>query len=194
MAYFTKEVYQRKAEWAARKMHEQSKIKTLTEEQHDTLTWLCDYRHEFHCNYEHLFISDQSDMCEYNPDEINKRLLECNLPAIEGLPDPGDLPWDLDFDLLSHEEQEDWERKAAEFNSSGHHKFSHSGFTLWKEDSGVYDEFCEIMEKINDTIEDYLAQVDCFYGTEYCPTQNARMAELLGGTTHNDSHTETMNN
>jgi hypothetical protein len=57
MAKFNKEAYERKNRWAECRMEENSRIETLTPEQHETLVWLCWLRHKIHTVNFHI-ISD----------------------------------------------------------------------------------------------------------------------------------------
>ena len=167
MAILSKGAYERKQAWADRRMDENRKAETLTEVQHDALAWLCSYRHELHCNHERLFSAEFSG--EYDPEKINDRLREAGLPEFEDLPNPEDIPSDMDyFELMSDEEREEWERKADEFNKDNPDStMQYNGFSYWIEMSYEHANFINLMNEANDAIECYLAEIDNEHGTNF---------------------------
>ena len=52
MGIISKEGYRGKREWAAKRMEQNKKIETLTEEQHNLLAELCTFRHDLHHNWD----------------------------------------------------------------------------------------------------------------------------------------------
>lgn len=177
-----KEMYERKAAYAERRMRENAENENLTEEQHDVLAWLCSVRHNFHCNYSDLFNSE-GDHDFFDPFdnscgecEVNQKLEEVGLPKIPFNYDTADIPNEDDYYyVLDDEEKEDWEKKAEEWNREHPSQIFHDGFSIWKENSGSYDEFSDIMDGINNAVEDYLIGIDKKYGTTYCPSGMSRI-------------------
>ena len=147
MGIISRDGYDRKREYAARKMEENMLIGTLTETQHDALAWLCSLRHEMHTNQHHLFLSETAEYSEIwtKYDAINGKLTDCGLDTIE-LPDGTDIPCDFDCDDDSDFDYEE-----------------------------TYGEFVKIMEDINNRIEAYLHDIDKKHGTDYCPTGKSRV-------------------
>lgn len=147
MAIISKDGYDRKREYAARKMEENRLVDTLTAEQHDVLAWLCAYRHTMHVDQESLFHSESSNFSTMwsDYDSINNRLCECGLSPIT-LPDSIDIPSDADGEF-----DEDFVYEEA------------------------LESFFEIIEGINNTIESYLRDIDRTHHTNYCPTGASRI-------------------
>ena len=65
MAYLTKDAYENKREWAAPKMANNAEIKTLKPMQHETLSWLCQIRHELHTHQDGIFITGSADFYKF---------------------------------------------------------------------------------------------------------------------------------
>ena len=164
-----KQMYERKQSYVENLMSKNARVDTLTEEQHNALESLCTKRHEFHSSTKKMFYSEvpQYEYWNWFDGEINDELSKAGLPTID-FPDTTEIPCDADYELLSDEEQEEWERKVQTSNHLT------SGFAAWFEYSDVYDEYCDICESINKQIEDYLRAIDEEYGTHYAPTGCAR--------------------
>lgn len=155
MGYFSKEVYERKAAYAERKMEENSLIESLTREQHEALAELCRIRHEIHSSPK-VFFSYESRVWDYIDDGvgggvINNKLASVGLETIPFDKDPVDYPTDYDWD----------------------------NFELW---DGKYDalddaltEIYALVAEINTKIEGYLKKIDETYETKYCPTGLSRV-------------------
>lgn len=155
MAYLSKEAYERKQAYADKRMRENKKVETLTEEQHETLAWICSIRHEIHSgNMErHLFCSQSADYekWEYidtvvydNP--IHTAIYESKLPE-----------WDWHFNCLDVVTDADEDIDISEVY-----------------DSAIY-EIADIIDRWNTSIENYLRAIDKKYGTDYCPTGKSRI-------------------
>jgi hypothetical protein len=177
-----KEMYERKAAYTERKMRENAENENLTEEQHDVLAWLCSVRHDFHCNYSDLFNSESSHVFFEPFDnfgkecEVNQKLEDTGLPKIPFSYNSWYIPVEDDYySVLDDKEREEWEKKAEEWNTENPTQMSHSGCSFWKEESGAYAEFIDIMEGINSAMENYLLEIDKKYGTNYCPSGMSRL-------------------
>lgn len=140
----------RRNENAAERMFENSKIQTLSEEQHEALSELCRMRHEIHSNQESLYISEASEQSLFSElyqilNEINK-LFKNKLI----LPNPEDFPSDDDKynDIIENTEEAEEENLA---------------------------EFYKMMNKLNSDIEKYLKNIDKEHKTNYCPTGATRI-------------------
>ena len=158
MGALSKEAYERKREWAARRMAKSAENESLTEEQHEVLAWLCRFRHQWHTSMETLFNTESAEYSslwtEY--EQLNEKLSEAGLERIEGLPDAADFATSDDFYNVGYDvEYED--------------------LSDWIENGEDYSNFCKMHEKVNNDIEHYLQQIDKKYGTEYCPSGSTRL-------------------
>ena len=161
---------------------ENMSITTLKEEQHEVIQHICAIRHDIHCASSGMFNSGTSEyelwnyLDDDNENSLNNLLKAVNLPIIEYAVDIIDVPSDMDyFEFLDENEKEEWENKAKEINANTSSTLKHTGYSLWMEESGEYQEYIEAKEKINTQIENYLATIDKIYGTEYCPSGNQRL-------------------
>lgn len=141
--------YESKSRYVEKKMNENALVDTLTEAQHETLRWLCSFRHDLHCNQEALFYSEWSKYTEFwgiIDVKLGERLSEAGLPGIDLDIDAENFPTDIDceelFDMTSEE---------------------------------ALAEVVKMASDINRAIEMYLGNIDKEYGTHYCPTGIARL-------------------
>jgi len=150
MGILSKEAYEGKREWAARKQARIAEECTaLTPEQHEALAWLCERRHFFHCNMEDLFISEsvEGQECFKLVDhQINDCLTEVGLPAIE-----------FGVSALDFTDDSSWE---------------YDGYASYEE---AEEECMELAHELHSKMEGYLADIDREYGTEYAPTGATRI-------------------
>ena len=163
MAFLTKDEYERRARAADRRMAENALVDTLTDEQHDTLAWLCSIRHKVHSSDagKCLFYCEGADYDEFwsyietenqvNP--IKTALEDVNLPAWEWSCDG--IAYDNDQiihtpDFFAEDEREEATEKALE-------------------------ELYTLVERWNSSIENYLSRIDEIHGTQYCPTGALRI-------------------
>lgn len=157
--------YEAKEAYVDRIMRENASIDTLTEEQHSALSALARIRHEIHTNYIRSF-EHNSDVEKYIDDEssscVNILLKDAHLDPIDFNVSIEDIPSDYDyFEFLSKDERNEWDEKG--------------GYSAWKEESGIFNDFCNIWENINDKIETYLREIDKIHGTNYAPSGMARL-------------------
>lgn len=153
MGIVSKEGYERKAEYAARRMEENKKIKSLTEEEHDMLAELCSLRHKIHTSIERLWVEDTEHLLE--------QLFEFNpgtLPPLKLSMDIADIPSENDYYGNVYGDKDDYE-----------------DYIDWFEHSEHYEEYCDVMNTINNEIESYLHEIDMKHGTNYCPTGMTRL-------------------
>ena len=158
MAYLSKEAYENKREWAAKRMSKNAEIKTLTTLQHETMAWLCQIRHELHTHQDGIFNTGSADFnrftnlieSSWGEGEINERLREAGLAPIKW----GDL-------------------QADDIPDDYH--FEEEGYQTWED---AYEAAIEKAEKINSVIEDYLRKTDEKHGTAYCPTGISRIVPI----------------
>lgn len=154
MAYLDKEAYERKKEWAAKRMAENALVETLSEEQHEALEWLCSVRHDVHCNQEDFFCDESVNSSEYwnyiddgDGGTIREKLTQAGLPAVEWSFNPDMYTSDsLCYELDYTEEEREEERERC----------------------------FEMAEKFNSDIEKYLKTIDEQHGTNYCPSGASR--------------------
>lgn len=162
-----KRMFEAKERYVEKVMDENSEIDTLTEEEHDVLRELCRFRHELHTNQESIFNLNDDGLT----DKFNEFAEENNLPFCI---DYDDLITTLDYDILTEPEKEEYEKQAEEYNNSkSENAWSHSGYTLWREDN--FGKCYDYLEDLNNQIESYLREIDEKYGTHYAPTGWARL-------------------
>lgn len=163
MAYFTKEAYEGKKEYAARRNEaDKENVKTLTEDQHDALAWLSAVRHKLHGGFDEMWLSESSDheeLWNYIMDSIDKckikdRLESRCLPDIDINLDEedyiSDQTYDIDLSIYASEDEKEEAREKAQ------------------------EELAAMIEKIDTIITDYLENIDEKHGTHYAPTGNGR--------------------
>lgn len=155
MAYLTKEAYEGKREWVARRMAENREIDTLTEEQHEVIEWLCSVRHDVHCNQEDFFIGESSNCDKYwgyiedgCGGEINKKLSDVGLDKVDWSFNPEMYDTDSICYELGYSEEEIEEARES---------------------------CMEMASKFNNDIEKYLTNIDKQHGTSYCPSGATRI-------------------
>lgn len=173
------------AAWHHARMKEE--CQTLTEEQHDVLSWLCEIRHDLHSEDREKIWDNNSSVLDpffngCSACEVNGHLEEVGLKPIDIDSDFFmDLPNSTDYEyMLSDEEREEWESKAEKFNEKHPDSMFHSGLSLWKEESGEYIKFCDMLEDLNKSIEDYLRKIDEVHHTQYAPSGKYRNADISG--------------
>lgn len=156
-AYLTKDIYDRKREFAATQHAKNKEIASLTSDQHDALSNLCAVRHELHTNMDSMVKSDDSG--------IKERLILANIQLEEtGLPImnfiPNDISDYIDIDTI------DLLYELEEVPENDEEK------QQWYDDNyyRIYNE----LSNLNTKIEKYLKEIDDGYGTEYCPTGLSR--------------------
>jgi hypothetical protein len=154
MAKISKEGYEAKERYAQKRMEENAKIETLTEEQHNVLSWLCKVRHIIHTNQKSFFVTEStisSEIYQYIDEEINYKLESCKLPKIQWSVDSFDLVTDFDYYELNEEE-----RTTEAYNK-------------------LLEQCIDQLELINSDIEKYLKTIDNEHKTNYCPTGASRI-------------------
>jgi hypothetical protein len=157
-AYHSKDVYDRKREYAAKKMDQQRKVGNLTEEQHDALEYLCKARHDLHSNMDSIVKFDEYGY-KQNIIKANVKLYESELKPM------GFVGYDLsgyvdidDINLLKQIEN------VPDIDSEEYQD--------WYD--GEYYRIYGELEELNKKIENYLSEIDEKYGTNYCPTGLSR--------------------
>jgi len=142
-----KEEYERREMAAQRRMKEQKEITTLSEEQHDLISEICAIRHKLHVfgkKYYYLENGDNDTFSDFF-ENINFRLIELDLPPIEGIPRIDEFPNDCDrYNGVIDNTDEDEEEN--------------------------YNEFLSMMDDVNNNVEEWLHHIDRIYDTSYAPT------------------------
>ena len=165
MGYLDKNAYGNKREWVARRMSQNAKSNSLTEEQHEALEQLCKFRHDLHCNQKSLFLTNS---CEYTyfwesvrgNNHILGRLGDVSLPilTIEGSYSvPSDYDWNDD-------EYGEYEVGIDSEDDRYEDKYEY-----------VFSICLDFVENVNRQIEEYLRDIDEQYETSYCPTGATRI-------------------
>ncbi|MFA5068076.1 MAG: hypothetical protein WC466_08610 [Candidatus Izemoplasmatales bacterium] len=157
-AYHSKDVYDKKREYAARKMAKNKDIDTMTDEQHDAVANLCSIRHELHTNMHNVAISDDQNI-KKKIVLANIQLRESDLPHMSFVPldeiDYIDIDSIEDLKLMGENPENDEEKN--EWYTENYYRISNE------------------LSELNSNIEKYLKQIDEKYGTSYCPTGLSRV-------------------
>jgi hypothetical protein len=163
MAYLDKEVYERKAAYAERKMRKNAEVETLTEEQHEALSDICRIRHMMHSNMAcGLYYTNSSDY--NNWDYIDTACCENNL--IKEIIDNAQLPeWDWKFDMS--DVTMDYDLSLSDFDDDENEYNAAADKAI--------SAISRIIERWNSSIESYLKKIDEEHGTEYCPNGSSRI-------------------
>nr|6NMD_B Chain B, AcrVA1 [Moraxella bovoculi] len=172
----SKAMYEAKERYAKKKMQENTKIDTLTDEQHDALAQLCAFRHKFHSNKDSLFLSESAFSGEFSfemQSDENSKLREVGLPTIEWsfydnshIPDDSFREW---FNFANYSElSETIQEQGLELDLDDDETYELVYDELYTEAMGEYEE-------LNQDIEKYLRRIDEEHGTQYCPTGFARL-------------------
>ena len=152
MAKISKEGYERKREWVARRMAVNA-VKGgnsgLTEKQTDLLEELCSLRHDLHCNLGHVVHSDEQGL-KKDLVEINVEIKSSGLPHMAFIPSSDTADY-IDIDTI------------AELHEYGE-------FDYDEEFARIYGS----LMKLHSQIEKYLSDIDKQYATDYCPTGATR--------------------
>jgi len=159
MSYLTKDQYERRNENAAKRMQENAEIETLTEEQHEALSELCSTRHDLHSDKRSVIVSDDGTKKELV--KINEQLLELDMPTMSFIPtDQADYIDIDDIDELLTIDDDVPESGTDEYQN-------------WYNTN--YERISNELEELNKKIENYLAEIDEKFGTNYCPTGSLRI-------------------
>lgn len=147
MAVLDRDAYNRKAEWAARRMVQNKEIKTLTEEQHDALAELCELRHNVHANWDTLFVGENcreidAQICSSDDMELCAKIEELfGVKPFAGI----DYPTSYIYDVMGYDSYDD-----------------------------AYESACDMFAELNNQIETFLLKIDKEHGTNYCPCGKGR--------------------
>jgi hypothetical protein len=164
--YYSKDIYQRKEEWAAKRMAKNAENENLTEEQHDALADLCRLRHEFHTSLDNIATGNDNNNVKRHLEEVNDRLDDLNLgrcKAIDDVQELADMNTVVEFkDDYDCPKEEDFE------NDDDYQK----AYDDWRDD--MYTEVYNDFNNINNEIETYLRNIDKKYGTNYAPSGMSR--------------------
>ena len=165
MAYLTKEAYEGKERFAERRMMENAEIETLTEEQHDALSWLCTIRHDMHGNQEAFFLDESGShekYWDYIEHGINDRLIAAKLPKIEFKYTIED--YNTDGIVLDELREEYGDSRYNECEEEANAKFEEAR-----------QKMISLAGSFNSEIERYLREIDEEHGTKYCPGGHTRL-------------------
>lgn len=162
MAKVSKEGYERKREYAGKRMKENAAIDTLTSEQHEALSNLASVRHELHSNKHSAIISDEYGYTSKLL-SVNEEINESGLTPMSfiGFKSEGDY---IDIDTISllfeTEDVPDQADNPKEYQN-------------WYDQN--YERISNELEKLNTKIEKYLADIDKKHGTNYAPGGHTRL-------------------
>lgn len=148
-----KSIFERRLRNFENLMAKNAEVETLTEEQHAALAALAHLRHELHTNWDVLFNDEaggnKSLWKRYS--EIDENMSSCGLEPL-GLPD-----------------------YTESFTTSMDYEIDSEGMDYHEWYEEYFSVFCDEMEGVNDTIENYLEKIDKEHGTKYAPTGMTRL-------------------
>lgn len=162
MSYLTKEQYESRRENAAERSIENEVVAVengMTTEQAELISRLCYERHRLHTNMDHIVKCDDMKLKD-SIVKLNAAIADSGLPYIESIPNSIDSYIDIDdIDLLYAigDAPESFTDEWQEWYDSN------------------YDRIYNELEKLNQSIEEYLAKIDSMYGTSFCPTGALRI-------------------
>lgn len=163
MAYYSKDVYDKKQMWAERRMTENAENNNLTEEQHDCLARLCAFRHKLHTNQGSAFNTESSLY-----DEFSK---EISCYEEDGITEEAEQLFGCKpFNRIDYYTEQDIEDELEECEDDEEREQQYK--KLFDE---YFFEAAEKFEQVNNQIENFLCKVDKQYGTNYCPTGASRI-------------------
>lgn len=160
----------------------------LNEEQIDAIEDICRLRHEIHSLDEDKLLIDGNGLIDRNLKEINELISKTDLPSLGIDEHTYEDDWlsDVDWDYCGAKDEylKKAEQEAAngfEFDKPGQeskrffpiYDIEELARRLFEEDATEVNS--EIQEKINDTIEKWLAAIDEKCGTHYRPTGGQRL-------------------
>ena len=163
----------------------------LNEEQISAIETICRLSHEIHSLSVTVLLMPEAqdyDLIDRNLVEINELIAPTGLPPLGINENTYEAQWVLDMDWTDGYAKEKYYLKAEhevangyELDKPGHennrfypvYSIDDLARRLFEEDAA--DVNAEIQEKINSTIEKWLAAIDEKYGTKYCPAGGQRL-------------------
>ncbi len=164
MAYFTKDVYDRKANYAAVKNAESAEIAIdngMTSEQAEAMKRLCAIRHYIHSNYNDYYSSEGATAQTINDyirelEVIQSILKDLDVPLFH-IGDIDEVPNDSCFEFYLEDGEDRYDDEVVD-----------------RIMNDILNEISEYFNKLNGSIEKFLSDVDEKYNTSFCPTGYAR--------------------
>ncbi len=176
MSYLSKEAYEGKAEFAARRMMENAENKSLTLEQHEALAELCKIRHEIHsAGVDHIW-ADQNELTDLM--RVQDRLNELDLPC-PTFYDEGEINGSYIVcydDYCDHTISDEWQEAHDACIDDVDNDEDYPGSELdWCIVDYMKSKLADQLEDLNRQIEKYLKSIDEKYGTDYEPSGASRI-------------------
>lgn len=148
MAHLTKDDYSRRNENAAKRMLENSKNDSLTEEQHEAISMLCTARHNLHSDKRHAIIEDYKG--------LKQAIVSANIAILESGIEPMNFVGTDSSDYIDIDSLNELDYEEEEYDSE-------------------YERISSELETLNSKIEKYLSEIDKSYNTNYAPTGAQRI-------------------
>lgn len=164
MAYFSKEVYERKREWVARRAEANKSIKTLTEAQHDAIAEICSIRHDLHCNSKYAFISESAMYREFDFYPSEWEYEDCDLVKIIK---SNNLP---DIKFTTTRTYDNW-LSDYDWNEDGEYDMDENEDEYYDAYKEAFEKTMETLNQLDDDVRRYLKMLDEMFGTDYAPSQ-----------------------
>ena len=150
MGIISKEGYRGKREWAAKRMEQNKKIETLTEEQHNLLAELCTFRHDLHHNWDSAW-NEESQNFDKFANNISEYSVEDGLSE-KIMAALGEAPF-----------------KRIDYPTAGTYDLDDLSY-----EEG-FDQACDLFIEVNNEIETFLREIDKEHGTDYAPSEATRL-------------------
>ncbi len=157
-SFHSKDVYDKKAEWAFKKHQKNRSIDSLTEEQHDVLTELASIRHDFHVKMDDITKTDSGGI-KKKLIKVNIELKQSGLDPIKSIPTSAEDYIDIDTidELYEFDDVPEDDDERNEWYDDNYHR--------------IYSELGEL----HNDIENYLLEIDKKHGTNYSPGGHTRI-------------------
>lgn len=152
MAYYSKEIYEKKAMWAENRMERNKEIETLTEEQHEALSYIASKRHNLHTmragssKYEAYTKFFGSEFCD---GELYNIITENQLPDMINT-------ITIDFNTFM---DDDWNEEGLDC-STDEYQYAYDDAVSASENN---------VDSLDQDVRDYLAYIDSIHSTDYAP-------------------------
>jgi len=175
-------LFEAKQRYADNRNKQNSKITTLTEEQHSALSNLARVRHEFHSQIDRMVKnSDVFGKNETNLIIANIELQKSGLKKIPFIPivDEIDIGYTSIDDNISALDVLIETGEGLDGEEMPNEEENEVAYREWYEDN--YHKIYEALDVWNEKIETYLKNIDKDHGTTYAPTGHARLKYAKGG-------------
>jgi hypothetical protein len=170
MAFFTKEVYDKKAAYAAQRMEENKENNRIGNADHEALSDICSMRHQLHC------MDGKAGYCQ----EMQDADIITGMLNIDDEHSFYQIIFNLDLKIKAKEvvlgrlnqlyneymrmDNDAYDEDMPENENERHQHIDNH-----------IQEYADLFEKVNCTIEKFLSEVDLEFESDYCPSGASRI-------------------